>query len=223
MPRRARLCIGSRVTFLSRNLTARPSGRTTPTTMLNVVVLPAPLGPSRPTTSLALTWMETPLTTRRLRYSFTRFSVLRRRFASTPTCFSASVACIRTFVCRSLISVVAAWYLRTGFEENHGRPSLCPLCLCGLIRDPQMIAKRGSTTEAQRAQRGKERCKGPVWFAALPRWVHRCSSVVRLRFFVGQRQGRFGYLGSRCRPRLSPLPGASPSPSTRLPLARSVL
>src|SRR5947209_8533959 len=77
MPSRARLCIGRRVTFLSSNLTAPASGRTTPTTMLKVVVLPAPFGPSNPTISPALTLMETPLTTRRWRYSFTRLSVVR--------------------------------------------------------------------------------------------------------------------------------------------------
>src|SRR6058998_2536351 len=43
--------------------------------MLNVVVLPAPLGPSRPTISPGCTWIDTPFTTRRLRYSLTRCSV----------------------------------------------------------------------------------------------------------------------------------------------------
>src|ERR1035437_7703057 len=43
--------------------------------MLNVVVLPAPFGPSNPTISPAPTCTETPLTTRRPRYSFARFSV----------------------------------------------------------------------------------------------------------------------------------------------------
>jgi hypothetical protein len=43
--------------------------------MLNVVVLPAPFGPSNPTISPAPTAMDTSLTTRRPRYSFTRFSV----------------------------------------------------------------------------------------------------------------------------------------------------
>src|ERR1019366_567691 len=44
--------------------------------MLNVVVLPAPFGPSSPTISPAPTLTETPLTTRRPRYSFTSFSVM---------------------------------------------------------------------------------------------------------------------------------------------------
>src|SRR5215469_3976140 len=43
--------------------------------MLNVVVLPAPFGPSRPTISPALTFTETPLTTRRPRYSLASWSV----------------------------------------------------------------------------------------------------------------------------------------------------
>ena len=75
MPSRARLCIGRRVMSRDWNFTAPSSGLMTPTTMLKVVVLPAPLGPSRPTISPAATVMETPLTTRRWRYSFTSFSV----------------------------------------------------------------------------------------------------------------------------------------------------
>src|SRR6185436_17737533 len=61
--------------FRSWKRTRPSSGLTTPTTMLNVVVLPAPLGPSSPTISPTATVMEMPLTTRRWRYSFTSFSV----------------------------------------------------------------------------------------------------------------------------------------------------
>src|ERR1043166_2759620 len=75
MPNRARWCIGLRVTSVSSNCTAPSSGRTTPTTMLNVVVFPAPFGPSNPTISPGSTKIETPSTTRRLRYSFTNLSV----------------------------------------------------------------------------------------------------------------------------------------------------
>src|SRR4030095_292918 len=78
MPRRALSCMALRVTGTSSNTTWPSSGRTTPTTMLKVVVLPAPLGPSNPTTSPGSTLMETPLTTRRLRYSLIKFFVWRR-------------------------------------------------------------------------------------------------------------------------------------------------
>src|SRR6266699_1033731 len=50
--------------------------------MLKAVVLPAPFGPSSPTISPAATVMETPLTTRRWRYSLTSFSV-RNKAPST--------------------------------------------------------------------------------------------------------------------------------------------
>src|SRR5262245_13332471 len=46
--------------------------------MLKVVVLPAPFGPSSPTISPGPTRIVTPLTTRRWRYSLTRFSVASR-------------------------------------------------------------------------------------------------------------------------------------------------
>ena len=70
------------------NFTAPSSGFTTPTTMLNVVVLPAPFGPSSPTISPAPTATETPLTTRRPRYSFASFSVA----SSTPFVCDAAVS-----------------------------------------------------------------------------------------------------------------------------------
>src|SRR6266852_4977083 len=57
-------------------------------------------------------------------------------------------------------------------------PIICLLCvLCvSVVRFliPQMIAIRGSTTEAQRARRGKGRCKGPVWFGAF--WLRLCRA-----------------------------------------------
>src|SRR5260221_8415521 len=37
-----------------------------------------------------------------------------------------------------------------------------------------MISTSGSTTEARRAQRGKGRCKGPVWFGAF--WLRLCRA-----------------------------------------------
>ncbi len=57
-------------------------------------------------------------------------------------------------------------------------PIICPLCvLCVSVVKfliPQMIAIRCSTTEAQRAQRGKGKCKGPVWFRAF--WLRLCRA-----------------------------------------------
>src|ERR1700757_688060 len=76
--------------------------------MLKEVVLPAPFGPSNPTISPALTWIETPLTTRRWRYCFTSLSVV----SSGPVVPAAvwepgsvsvvngSVVCV--VICRSL-------------------------------------------------------------------------------------------------------------------------
>jgi hypothetical protein len=58
-------CMGRRVMSRFWNRTVPSSGLTMPTTILKVVVLPAPFGPSKPTISPASTWMETPLTTRR--------------------------------------------------------------------------------------------------------------------------------------------------------------
>src|SRR4029450_4178155 len=51
MPLRARTYIGSSVTSLPSRSTRPESGDTRPTTIENVVVLPAPFGPSSPTTS----------------------------------------------------------------------------------------------------------------------------------------------------------------------------
>src|SRR5438034_5321704 len=79
--------MGRRVIFLSSNCTAPSSGLTTPTTMLNVVVLPAPFGPSRPTISAAATVSDTPLTTRLRRYCFTSLSGSRRLIAPAGKSF----------------------------------------------------------------------------------------------------------------------------------------
>src|SRR5690242_4434857 len=73
MPRRARACMGNRVIGLSSKRTLPPSGRINPTTMLKVVVLPAPLGPSSPTISPDETVIVTPLTTLRPAYPFSSF------------------------------------------------------------------------------------------------------------------------------------------------------
>src|SRR5579862_5761408 len=59
--------------------------------MLKVVVLPAPFGPSNPTISPALTLTETPLTTRRPRYSFISFSVTSKRFSATAVAITGPV------------------------------------------------------------------------------------------------------------------------------------
>ena len=75
MPRRARMYIGSSVTSAPSSSTRPESGETSPTTMENVVVLPAPFGPSRPTTSPDEMSRFTPLTTVRPPYDFVRSSV----------------------------------------------------------------------------------------------------------------------------------------------------
>ena len=49
---------------VSLETTSPSSGFTSPTIMLNVVVLPAPFGPNKPTISPGDTEIETPLTTR---------------------------------------------------------------------------------------------------------------------------------------------------------------
>ncbi len=63
MPFRARMYIGSSVTSWPSSSTRPESGDTSPTTIENVVVLPAPFGPSRPTTSPDAISMFTPRTT----------------------------------------------------------------------------------------------------------------------------------------------------------------
>jgi hypothetical protein len=72
MPNRARLCIGSGEMSRPEKTTSPESGRTRPTIMLKVVVLPAPFGPSNPTISPEFTWMLTPFTTRRFLNDLTR-------------------------------------------------------------------------------------------------------------------------------------------------------
>ena len=64
---RARRYIAMWVTSRSWKVTVPPSGRTMPTTMRKLVVLPAPFGPSRPTISPSWTTMLTWSTTRRPR------------------------------------------------------------------------------------------------------------------------------------------------------------
>src|ERR1041385_2753545 len=101
MPSRARLCIGRRVMLASRNLTWPASGFTIPTTMLNVVVLPAACGPSRPTISPAPTVMETLLTTRRSPYCLASFSVL----SNAPLTSGATVGDLVSVSFMSLLRV----------------------------------------------------------------------------------------------------------------------
>src|SRR5689334_735686 len=83
MPNRARKCIGKRVMGRCSNLTSPPSGRIRPTTILKVVVLPAPLGPSSPTISPGETLIETPFTTRRPEYSLASCSVSNSALAGS--------------------------------------------------------------------------------------------------------------------------------------------
>src|SRR5665213_4472087 len=78
--------------------------------MLNVVVLPAPFGPSSPTISPALTSTDTPLTTRRPRYSFARFSVAN----SSPFC-DASESISKKFHRQGVCAAAAVEVL----VENH--------------------------------------------------------------------------------------------------------
>src|SRR5437867_7229468 len=103
MPNRARRCIGKPVMLRPRNLTAPAAGLMRPTTMLNVVVLPAPLGPSSPTISPAATVIETPLTTRRRRYSFTSFSVTSNASSGPAKTGRLSSFCIGDLVCDSIM------------------------------------------------------------------------------------------------------------------------
>ena len=63
MPLRARTYIGSSVTSVPSSSTRPESGAVRPTTIENVVVLPAPFGPSRPTTSPEAISRLTPRTT----------------------------------------------------------------------------------------------------------------------------------------------------------------
>ena len=63
MPFRARMYIGSLVTSLPSRRTRPESGLVKPTTIANVVVLPAPFGPSSPTTSPDAISRLTPRTT----------------------------------------------------------------------------------------------------------------------------------------------------------------
>src|SRR6478735_2316704 len=68
MPYRARMYIGSAVTSVPSRRTRPESGAVRPTTIENVVVLPAPFGPRRPTTSPDAISISTPLTTVRPPY-----------------------------------------------------------------------------------------------------------------------------------------------------------
>ena len=63
IPLRARTYMGSSVTSAPSSRTRPVSGAVKPTTIENVVVLPAPLGPSSPTTSPDEISRLTPLTT----------------------------------------------------------------------------------------------------------------------------------------------------------------
>ena len=75
MPFRARMYIGSSVTSMPSSSTRPESGAVSPTTIENVVVLPAPLAPSRPITSPDAISTLTPLTTVRPLYDLVRSRV----------------------------------------------------------------------------------------------------------------------------------------------------
>src|SRR6267378_520169 len=86
--------------------------------MLKVVVFPAPLGPSKPTISPAPTLMETPLTTRRCRYSLTSFSV-DNSFSSVPgeACARGLTVSINGLICVSSIMVAPVCTALPSFQE----------------------------------------------------------------------------------------------------------
>src|SRR6185369_1668166 len=84
MPRRARRYIGKRVTSLPSKRTRPSLGVIWPVVMRKLVVLPAPLGPSKPTTSPASTSKETPSTTLRRPYHFSRPRTSRRAIVVLP-------------------------------------------------------------------------------------------------------------------------------------------
>src|SRR5439155_8976876 len=75
MPFRARTYIGSSVTSTPSSSTRPESGAVSPTTIENVVVLPAPLAPSSPITSPEAISTLTPLTTVRPLYDLVRSRV----------------------------------------------------------------------------------------------------------------------------------------------------
>src|SRR5262249_40097895 len=75
IPLRARMYIGSSVTSLPSSSTRPESGAVSPTTIENVVVLPAPLAPSSPTTSPESISTLTPRTTVRPLYDLVRSRV----------------------------------------------------------------------------------------------------------------------------------------------------
>src|SRR4029450_4099332 len=77
MPRRARTYIGSPVMSVPSRSTLPESGDARPTTIENVVVLPAPFGPRRPTTSPEEISRLTPRTPVRPLYDLVRSSVRR--------------------------------------------------------------------------------------------------------------------------------------------------
>src|SRR5438445_5033138 len=105
------------------NFTAPSSGRMTPTTRLKVVVLPAPFGPSKPTISPAETLMDTPLTTRRWRYSFTSFSVASSGSDAPAATARTVVFSPRGSVCGSIIRPgkdAPPLFFRIGPEQRRG-------------------------------------------------------------------------------------------------------
>src|SRR6266496_1895673 len=164
MPSRARWCIGRRVITLSLKRTSPSSGFTRPTTILNVVVLPAPLGPSSPTISPAWTWIETPFTTRRCRYSFASFSVIN----SGPAWSTGAGAALGTICITGLVWVCGSFTPRSRLGYGRRLSSL------------QRFRIQRHSPVPRRAQQGvgviqSDNVTGHLTF---PRGNHRSQNVV---------------------------------------------
>src|ERR1043166_7996100 len=93
--------------------------------MLKVVVFPAPFGPSSPTISPAATVMEMSLTTRRWRYSLTRFSVRNSAPSDAPDEPSAGES-VFTAGCRGA-SLIESQLRRIGILFPRFEPQLDPV------------------------------------------------------------------------------------------------
>src|SRR5579871_6270119 len=100
MPFRARIYIGSSVTSLPSSRTRPESGAVRPTTIENVVVLPAPLAPSSPITSPDATSTFTPLTTVRPLYDLIRSRVRNVAISSCASLGSTDDDAARDVVAR---------------------------------------------------------------------------------------------------------------------------
>src|SRR5688572_5895726 len=94
--------------------------------MLNVVVLPAPFGPSKPTISPGPTWIETPLTTRRLRYAFCRRSVTSSAWSEAASdCASCGIGCTESRVITPCSLACSPQQRQVGLIGGASRGPLC--------------------------------------------------------------------------------------------------